>query len=73
MYMIYQQYQTAIKNSYSGAQDLQQHIETARRCRKWLESLDINVDLRNSLAEPIQVLQEAFEDLTDSAQPGQKV
>jgi hypothetical protein len=61
--MIYQQYQTAIKSSYSGKQDLQQQVSSARECREWLESLDIDVELRNSLVEPIQVLQQAFQEL----------
>jgi hypothetical protein len=66
--MIYQQYQTAIKNRYSGKNNLQQHVESARLCREWLESLDIDAGLRNSLIEPIQVLQEAFQELVDQAQ-----
>jgi hypothetical protein len=68
MYMIYQQYITAVKNVYSGRQDLEQHLETARLCREWLESLEIEVDLRNALVEPIQVLEEAFQDLVDQPQ-----
>ena len=68
MYMIYQQYQTAIKNSYSGQQDLEQHVESARYCQEWIESLNIDVDLRNSLVEPIQVLREAFQELVNRSQ-----
>ena len=65
MYMIYQQYTTAIKNAYTGERDVDQHLETARLCREWLESLDIKADLRNALVEPIQVLEEAFQDIVD--------
>jgi len=73
MYMIYQQYQTAIKNKYSGKQDLQQHVKSARECREWLESLEIDVELRNSLVEPIQVLQEAFQELVDYSEQSTKL
>ena len=65
MYMIYQQYTTAIRNAYSGGQDVKQQAESARYCRQWLESLEIEVDLRNALVEPIRVLEEAFQDLVD--------
>lgn len=68
MYMIYQQYQTAIRKSYADKNDLEQHVESARFCQEWLNSLDIDVDLRNSLVEPIQVLREAFQELIDRAQ-----
>jgi len=64
MYMIFQQYTSAIKEAYSGQPDVSQHVESARIFRKWLESLNIDVELRNSLVEPIQVLEEAFVDLS---------
>ncbi len=67
MYMIYQQYTTAIKNAYTGEQDVAQHAETARLCREWLDSLRIEVELRNALIEPIRVLEEAFQDLVVSS------
>lgn len=66
MYMIYQQYTTAIKNAYAGKQDVAQHAETARLCREWLESLRIDRDMRNVLIEPIRALEEAFKDLLTS-------
>jgi len=67
MYMIYQQYTTAIKNVYTGKQDLKQQLDTARLCREWLQSLEIEAGLRNSLVEPIKVLEEAFQDLVDQS------
>ena len=60
MYMIYQQYTTAINNEYSGDQSVAVHARTARMCREWLESLRIEPDLRDGLVEPIRVLEEAF-------------
>jgi len=63
MYMIYQQYTTAIKNAYAGGVDVANDAETARMCREWLESLRIEPELRNALVEPIRVLEEAFADL----------
>jgi len=65
MYMIYQQYTSAIKNAYSGGQDVSQHLENARLCRQWLDSLVIDSDLRDALVEPISVLEEAFQDLVE--------
>jgi len=67
MYMIYQQYTTAIKNAYSGDKDVAQHVESANLCREWLESLAIDVELRNALVEPIRALEEAFQDLVDQS------
>jgi hypothetical protein len=67
MYMIYQQYTTAIKNAYTGEQDVAKNAETAKLCREWLESLQIERDLRNALVEPIRVLEEAFADLVTSS------
>jgi hypothetical protein len=63
MYMIFQQYTSAIKEAYSGQPEISQHVESARKFRRWLESLNIDDGLRNSLVEPIQVLEEAFTDL----------
>jgi hypothetical protein len=63
MYMIYQRYTSAIKAAYDGREDVAQQLATARRCRQWLESLDIDPDLRGSLVEPVRVLEEAFQDL----------
>ena len=65
MYMIYQQYTTAVKNVYAGEPDVAQHAETAKFCREWLETLEIGIDLQNALVEPIRVLEEAFEDLVE--------
>jgi len=65
MYMIYQQYTTAIKNAYAGDKGVAQHVESAKLCREWLESLAIDVELRNALVEPIRVLEEVFQDIAD--------
>jgi ribosomal 50S subunit-associated protein YjgA (DUF615 family) len=66
MYMIYQQFQTAIKNTYRDLDDLDQHIASARLAREWLESLEIEDDLRDALVEPIKMLQETFQELRTS-------
>lgn len=67
MYMIFQQYTSAIKNAYSGKKDVTHHLDKARSCREWLESLDIDADLRNALVEPVAVLEEAFQDLVEQS------
>ena len=63
MYMIYQRYTTAIKKAYAGKPSLDSDLASARASREWLESLDIDIELRNALVEPIRVLEEAFQDL----------
>jgi len=63
MIMIYQQYTTAIKKAYANHPDLVHHAKTAESCRQWLESLEINPNLRAALVEQIQTLEEAFKDL----------
>jgi hypothetical protein len=61
--MIYQQVTSAVKSAYAGRQNIAQQAENARVCRQWLESLEIEPQLRSSLAEPIRALEEAFDDL----------
>jgi len=68
MYMIYQQYITAVRDAYSGKSDVSQNFENARSCREWLESLNIKADLRDSLVEPMRVLEEVFQDLVDQSE-----
>lgn len=64
-YMIYQQYTTAIKEGYANhpRQDIKQHAASARTCREWLESLEIDPQLRATLVEQIQALEDAFGEL----------
>jgi hypothetical protein len=66
MYMLYQQYTTAIQETYANHPDLAHHLSSATACREWLESLEINPQLRNALVEQFQVLEEAFKDLCDT-------
>jgi hypothetical protein len=65
MYMIYQQYTTAIKESYANhpQPDITQHAAAAKTCREWLESLEIDPQLRAALVEQIRALEEAFGEL----------
>jgi hypothetical protein len=65
MYMIYQQYTTAIKEGYASHSptDIAQQASAARTSREWLESLEIDPQLRSSLVEQIRTIEEAFEDL----------
>jgi hypothetical protein len=65
MYMIYQQYISAILEAYTGNPDVHEHLQHARRSRQWLESLEIDIQLRISLLEPIQMLEETFQTLVD--------
>lgn len=62
-YMIYQQYTTAIREAYAHQPDVARHYESARACRQWLESLDIDPGVRATLVEQIATLENAFHDL----------
>jgi hypothetical protein len=64
-YMIYQQYTTAIKEGYAdhSRPDIAQQAAAAKTCREWLESLEIDVQIRDGLVEQIRALEEAFGDL----------
>lgn len=66
MYMIYQQYTTAIEQAYRDHPDLPSHAVKARQCREWLESLEIDPQLRTALVEQVQTLEEAFRRLLSS-------
>lgn len=58
--MIYQQYTTAIEQAYRDHPDLPLHASKAKQCREWLESLQIDPQLRTTLVEQAQTLEEAF-------------
>ena len=62
-YMVYAQYTAAVKEVYAGRADVAQHAASARACREWLQSLEINPQVREALVEQIKVLEEAFQDL----------
>ncbi len=64
MYMIYQQYINAVTEAYRGHPENFLHAEKARICREWLESLEIQPELRDPLVEQIRALETAFEDLS---------
>ena len=65
MYMLYQQYTTAIRQRYAGSLEVTRHASAAKACREWLESLDIDPRLRIGLVEQVRTLEEAFADLAD--------
>jgi hypothetical protein len=64
-YMIYQQYTTAVKEGYAdhSQPDIAQQAAAAKTCREWLESLEIDPQIRDALVEQIKALEEAFGDL----------
>ena len=43
--------------------DIAQHAAAASTCREWLESLEIDPELRAALVEQIRALEEAFGEL----------
>lgn len=65
MYMICQQYTTAIKEGYANhpQPDLAKQAAAARTCREWLASLEIDHQLRSALVEQVEALEEGFREL----------
>jgi hypothetical protein len=64
--MIYQQVTTAVRRGYAGHPDVGAQHRAARNCREWIESLDIDPTLRETLAEPYRALEDAFAALARS-------
>ena len=62
-YMIYQQYKSAIKAAYRNDESLSEMYSSAKSCRRWLNSLEIDPRLRNPLVEQIAWIEDAFEEL----------
>ncbi len=65
MYMIYQQYKTAVADGYRGRprEEIDAQIDEAVACRRWLESLEIASDVRDVLVEQIETVETAFREL----------
>jgi len=61
--MIYQQLTSSVRRAYAGSPEVDSQYQQARRCREWVEGLDIDLGLRETLAEPHRVLEEAFASL----------
>ncbi len=68
-YMIFQRVTTAIREAYAGRSDVARNLAAAESSRAWLESLEIDPKLRDSLVEPIVALEEAFRDLWRAETP----
>jgi len=62
-YMIYQQYKSAIKDSYRGDENTPEMYSSAKSCRKWLSSLKIDPKLRDPLVEQMAWIEDAFDEL----------
>lgn len=58
--MVYQQYTNAIVKAYAGHPDVQSNLEAARSHREWLESLEIDPAVRNTLVEQARTIEAAF-------------
>jgi hypothetical protein len=71
MYMVHQRTTTAVREGYRDADpvDVEQQLAQARQARAWLESLEIDPDVRAWLIEPIAVLEEAFAETSRRVQP----
>ena len=65
-YMIYQQYKSAIKAAYDGAENLDELYSSAASCRKFLASLQIDSQLCDPLVEQLVWIEEAFKELVST-------
>lgn len=63
-HMIYQQYTTAVLDAYQGRPDVDERFEEARAHRIWLESLDLEANVKGVLVEQARALEDAFGQLT---------
>ena len=59
-YMVYQQYTNAIVDAYAGHPDVPGNLKAATAHRKWLESLDIEPAVKNTLVEQARTVEAAF-------------
>ena len=66
-YMIYQQYKSAIKAAYRNDDGLSEMYSSAKSCRKWFNSLEIDPRLLDPLVEQIAWIEDAFEELLREA------
>ena len=62
-YMVYQRYTTAIVDAYKDNPEVPRHFEEAQSHRRWLQSLDIDNTVKNTLVEQAQTIEAAFERL----------
>lgn len=58
--MVYQQYTNAIVDAYAGHADVEAHRQAATAHREWLESLDIDPAVKNTLVEQALTVEAAF-------------
>lgn len=71
-YMVFQRYTTAVLDGYAGRPDIAENLEAARSCREWLQSLEIDPQIRAALVEQAQTLEDAFERLSSAGEPSEK-
>jgi len=62
-YMIYQQFKTAVKDAYAG-RDVDKLTQEAETFIEWIEALEINPQVRNTLLEQMKAIAEAFQELS---------
>jgi len=65
-YMVYQRYTTAVKRGYRERADADEQLARSIDFRRWLESLEIDPEIRAGLVEQALALQHGFEEVTGS-------
>jgi hypothetical protein len=59
--MVYQRYTTAVKRGYQDRPDVRAQHARVVEFREWLQSLDIDVEIRAELVEQARALEHGFE------------
>ena len=59
--MVYQRYTTAVKRAYQDRPDVTAQHTRAVEFREWLQSLEIDADVRAELVEQARALEHGFE------------
>jgi hypothetical protein len=59
--MVYQRYTTAVKRAYQERADVTEQHARAVEFREWLQSLEIDADIRAELVEQALALEHGFE------------
>ena len=62
-YMVYQPYTTAIKAGYRDRPDVPAQHAQATEFRVWLESLEIDSEVRGELVQQARAIERGFEQL----------
>ncbi len=62
-HMLFQRISTAVREGYTGRDDVEAQLEAARAGRRWAEGLSIDATVRAGLVEPISAVEDGLRDV----------